>query len=382
VPVPEHDLPVLLPLDVVFEDFKRSPLVETPEFYRTTCPRCGAPATRETDTMDTFVCSSWYFDRFASPRYEDGPLERGAVNYWMPVDQYIGGIEHAVLHLLYARFFTMFLKDIGLLEVEEPFARLLTQGMVINRGAKMSKSKGNVVDPDETVARYGADTVRIFMLFASPPERDLDWSEQGVEGAYRFLTRVWRLFQSHHSLVRDLAVDPKRLANVSGELREIRRKTHDTIKKVTGDIEDRFHFNTAIASIMELINLLMGVEVEEVQDEVGRMVLREATESYILLLSPFAPHIAEEMWERIGHARPVAQEPWPAYDPEVIRRDEMVMVIQVNGKVRGKITVPVDWEDEAIKRAALTEGSVQRWLAGKAIKRVIVVPRRIVSIVV
>jgi leucyl-tRNA synthetase len=413
VPVPYADLPVVLPLELQFEYGARSPLAEAPSFYEVSCPRCGQAARRETDTMDTFVDSSWYFERYTSPHASDAPFDVHAVDYWMPVDLYIGGIEHAVLHLLYARFWTKVLRDLGLVKYDEPFTRLLTQGMVcmetlwceahewrfpqqvrdgtcvecgrpvtVGRMEKMSKSKHNVVDPDDMIRRYGADTTRLFILFAAPPERDLDWSDQGVEGCSRFLNRVWRIVRRIIVHTADLPRDADSLAAASGAALALRRKTHQTIRKVTEDIQDRFHFNTAVAAIMELINLLYQFAVEEVQDEPTQQALREAAEAAALLLSPFTPHIAEELWRQLGHSESILLAPWPSYAPALTQEDEITIVIQVNGRVRSRLTVPASITEDDLREATLHHERIQEWLTGKTVRKVIVVPQKLVNIVV
>nr|WP_244148056.1 leucine--tRNA ligase [Syntrophobacter fumaroxidans] len=381
VPVPEKDLPVVLPTDVALLPNGASPLPAHAPFLNTDCPRCGGPARRETDTMDTFVESSWYFARFACARYDQGPLDLPKVKYWMPVDQYIGGIEHAVLHLLYSRFFVKVLRDMGALEVDEPFRNLLTQGMVIKDGAKMSKSKGNVVDPDDMIKAYGADTVRLFCLFASPPEKDLEWSDQGVEGSFRFLSRIWRLVSDNLDALRSA---PRH--NGGGALPEpleaLHRKTHQTIKKVTEDIRDRFHFNTAIAAIMELVNQIY--QVVEGGSRAGNIwpVVKEAVEALILLVSPMAPHIAEEIWHELGHTRSVLLEPWPEWSGKALQAEEVMLVVQVNGRLRSRITVPSDATPEQMEAAALADSRVQEFIAGKPVRKVVVVPKKIINVVV
>jgi leucyl-tRNA synthetase len=378
-PVPEEDLPVVLPHEVEFTGKGGSPLVECRDFVETRCPQCDGDARRETDTMDTFVESSWYFDRFASPRYDQGPLDKEKVAYWMPVDQYIGGIEHAILHLLYSRFFARVLGELGLVRDKEPFTRLLTQGMVIKDGAKMSKSRGNIVDPEYLVTKYGADTARMFCLFASPPEKDLDWSDQGVEGSFRFLSRVWRLVYENHGWIK--GVEPySREAPIERDLRELRGKVHKTIKKVGEDIE-RFHFNTAISAIMELVNALYQFEPEKRGDPTERSVFKEALEAVILLLSPFVPHIAEELWEAMGKGGSIMKTPWPDYDREAIVEEEVLIVIQVNGKVRDRVTVSSSMGEEEIKGVALEREKVRRHIQDKAVKRVILVPGKLINIV-
>lgn len=381
VPVKEEDLPVILPLDLEMPENGASPLPLSEAFVKTTCPRCGGPGRRETDTMDTFVESSWYFARFACADYTEGPLDHGRVHYWMPVDQYIGGIEHAVLHLLYSRFFTKVLRDMGYLEVDEPFTNLLTQGMVIKDGAKMSKSKGNVVDPDDMIRTYGADTVRLFCLFAAPPEKELEWSDQGVEGAYRFLGRVWRLVVENLEKLK--AVPPYDGRDPLPQLlQSLHRKTHQTIKKVTEDIEQRFHFNTAIAAIMELVNQIYGLLDKAKEDVTAWPVVREAVEAVILMLSPMAPHIAEELWTSLGMPASVAKRPWPTYREEALAAETVLVVVQVNGKLRSRLVVPADISEEALKEAALQDAKIQNFLAGKPVRKAVVVPKKLVNIVV
>ena len=382
-PVPDSELPVILQTDMEFPEDGRSPLKDNDAFINTKCPECNGPAKRDTDTMDTFVCSSWYFDRYTSPRFDESPMDKDAVNYWMPVDQYIGGIEHAILHLLYARFFTKFLRDIGMLEVDEPFERLLTQGMVVKEGAKMSKSKGNVVSLNEILDKYGADTGRLFILFASPPEKDLDWSDQGVEGGHRFINRVWRLIETYVADLKDISVDKKELDNISQELKEVRRITHRTIKKVTEDIQERFHFNTAISAIMEMVNHIYKVEGCFTKADNGSfMVLQESLQTLIHLLSPFTPHIAEEAWEMLGNTGGIHKEEWPSFDPDLIRSEEVLIVIQVNGKVRTRIYVDADIEEDRLKEVVLKDEKAREWIGEKEIKRVIIVPKKLVNIVV
>ncbi|MGE5576755.1 MAG: leucine--tRNA ligase [Syntrophothermus sp.] len=398
VPVPEKDLPVLLPRDVEFTPHGESPLAKSESFVNTTCPHCGGPARRETDTMDTFVCSSWYFARYTDATNRDLPFAKAEADYWLPVDQYIGGVEHAILHLMYARFFTMVMHDLGLLETQEPFTNLLTQGMVLMEGSKMSKSKGNIVDPDEIVNTYGADTARLFILFAAPPERDLEWSEQGVEGSYRFLARVWRLVADLQERIKAVPGYAQGDAGVSGESRsggfakikgdlprsakDLRRQTHQTIKKVTEDISMRFNFNTAISSIMELVNAAYLYKDRVPAGEQAPEVLRELVDTLLLLLAPFAPHITEELWHELGNSRSIHSLPWPSYDPVALAAEEMTIVVQVNGKVRDRLTVPVDIEQEELKAAALSLEKVKEFTGGKSIGNVVVVPKKLVNIVV
>ena len=387
VPVPLDKLPVILPLDAELGDKGRSPLKDMAEFINTDCPKCGKPARRETDTLDTFVCSSWYFDRYTSPRNDQEAFNKEDVDYWMPVDQYVGGIEHAILHLLYSRFFHLVFNDLGLINPPEPFARLLTQGMVIKDGAKMSKSKGNVVDPDEIIKNYGADTARLFILFAAPPAKDLEWSDQGVEGCSRFLKRVWRIFgdfaEDMKSAPREL---PKANASLGKELRELRRMTHLPIRRVTDDIQNRIPFNTAIAAIMEQINHLYSFrdwwKSRDNPDDLSKSVVLEAIQTLILMLGPFAPHIAEEMWSELGHSRTVDQTPWPTLESSLTQADEILIVVQVNGKVRQKITVNAAASQEDVRRFSLEDSKVQEWIQGNEIKKIIIVPKKLVNIVV
>jgi leucyl-tRNA synthetase len=381
VPVPEKDLPVVLPLDLELLENGGSPLPFHEPFYSTPCPKCGADARRETDTMDTFVESSWYFARYACPDFDGGPLDKTRVDYWMPVDQYIGGIEHAVLHLLYARFFVKVLRDLGELSVDEPFLNLLTQGMVIKDGFKMSKSKGNVVDPDEMIQTYGADTVRLFCLFAAPPEKDLDWSEQGVEGSSRFLSRMWRLVSENlNDLTAAAAFDGG--AHLPDNLGQLRRKTHQTIKKVTEDVRERFHFNTAIAAVMELVNHLYQVLDNRQPDPMFWPVVREAVEAVIVLSSPMVPHICEELWAMLGHRKLLLETAWPAWDEQALKAGEILIVVQINGKLRSRITVPSDAGDEELEAISLQDSRVREFIEGKEVKRVIVVPKKLINIVV
>ncbi|MCH8208084.1 MAG: leucine--tRNA ligase, partial [Nitrospinae bacterium] len=387
VPVPDKDLPVVLPLNVQLGEDGRSPLQTLDEFINVSCPKCGKPARRETDTLDTFICSSWYFDRFTSPRESGEPFKRENVDYWMPVDQYVGGIEHAILHLLYSRFFQRVFMDMGLVDRAEPFSHLLTQGMVIKGGAKMSKSKGNVVDPDKIIDQYGADTARLFILFAAPPVKDLEWSDQGVEGCFRFLKRAWRIFDHFLNTVKEVNSPlPGPEEDIIKPLRELRRQTHITIKRVTKDIQIRLQFNTAIAAIMEFVNHLYGFQKwQDEQKEKGgadKAVIREAMESLVLLLSPFSPHIAEEMWSLLGNSETVSKSDWPTYDEELIRTEEILIVLQVNGKVRAKFSVAENISEEELKARALKEPKALEWIGGKEVKKVVVAPKRLVNIVV
>ena len=381
VPEKEENLPVVLPHDVQISGKGGSPLSTHAAFVSAACPRCGGPARRETDTMDTFVESSWYFLRYCSPRFEGGIVNRDAAVYWMPVDQYIGGIEHAVLHLLYARFYTKVLRDLGLVKVDEPFNALLSQGMVVKDGAKMSKSKGNVVSDDVIRDKYGADTGRLFELFAGPPEKDLEWSDQGVEGAYRFLTRLWRFtFQHREALI--AARSDFSPNDLPGDLRNLYRLIHRTIKKVTEDIESRFHFNTAIAAIMELLNALSASVQDESKLEIGTPVIKAGLETIITMLYPFVPHIASELWESLDHRGGLDAVTWPQYSEAALEEEQLLIVVQVNGKVRGKITVSADVDQTRIESEALQDQKVRSFLDGKKVQKVIHVPRRLVNIVV
>jgi leucyl-tRNA synthetase len=399
VPEKEEKLPVVLPRDVQISGKGGSPLAEVASFVNAPCPRCGGKARRDTDTMDTFVESSWYFIRYCSPRFEGGMVEPQAADYWMPVDQYIGGIEHAVLHLLYARFYTKVLRDLGLVKVDEPFTALLSQGMVIKDGAKMSKSKGNVVDPDELIRALGADTARLFSLFAAPPEKDLDWNDHGVEGASRFLNRIWRFVLAHVEEIGGGETPPPDRARAAGgeatvggqpaapatpEGRAFRRAIHETIDRVTRDIDDDFHFNTAVSAIMELVNALYAFEGASL-DAVPRTerlgLLREAVETVTLLIAPFCPHIAEEVWSLLGHGDSVFRRRWPTADPAALVKDEVTLVLQVDGKVRSRLVVEVDTSQERIERLALADDKVQPWVGSRRIARVVVVPNRLVNIV-
>jgi leucyl-tRNA synthetase len=385
VPVPYDQLPVELPLDAQLGERGQSPLGSLTEFTNTPCPKCNRPAKRETDTLDTFVCSSWYFDRFTSPRDEAQPFDPEDVNYWMPVDQYVGGIEHAILHLLYSRFFHLVLKDLGRIETPEPFANLLTQGMVIKGGTKMSKSKGNVVDPDDIIKNYGADTARLFILFAAPPVKDLDWSDQGVEGCYRFLKRVWRICLEFLPEIKSANEMPDDSVAVSKELKELRRKTHITIKRVTDDIQKRTQFNTAISACMELVNHLYvfreGWNDADKNDANAQSIVREALSSLVTLLSPFAPHITEEIASLLAPDRKAGQLCWPVHTDALIQADEILIVIQVNGKVRDRVTVASGMSGDEIQSLALASSKVQEFIGEKEVKKVIVVPGKLVNIV-
>ncbi len=413
VPVPEEDLPVVLPKDVELTGEGGSPLETMDSFITVTCPNCGGPAKRETDTMDTFVESSWYFDRFCCADCSEKPgLDRAKVDYWMPVDQYIGGIEHAILHLLYARFYTKMLRDFGVVGVDEPFSNLLTQGMVcketmkcgkhgyllpeevkdgkcthcgleakIGKTEKMSKSLKNVVDPNYIIDEYGSDTARVFCLFAAPPEKDLEWSNQGVDGSFRFLSRVWRIVVDYLDDIKSVApFDGEE--KIEGDLKNLRKKTHQTVKKVTIDIEDRFHFNTAISAVMELVNTLYQTGRPGKDDRRALSVIRETVEDIIILLSPIVPHMTEELWEMIGGEKRLSETAWPSFDEAVAAEEEITIVVQVNGKVRSRIQVSADESDEKIKELALNDERIKQFTGGKDIIKEIYVPKKLVNIVV
>jgi leucyl-tRNA synthetase len=417
VPVPEQDLPIVLPEDAMLLEGGRSPLPGLDTFKKTVCPVCGREdARRETDTMDTFVESSWYFERYCSPRYDTGMFDPAAVAYWMPVDQYIGGVEHAILHLLYSRYFTRVLKELGLVTFKEPFDRLLTQGMVtkesvtcpthgylfpsesekveegqrclkcgepatVGRVEKMSKSKKNVVDPNELMQQYGADTTRLFCLFAAPPERDLEWSETGVEGGYRFLNRVWRLAGDWMEMIAGPAPFDGPPDTLDGDIRELNKKVHQTIQKVTADIEERYRFNTAISAVMELVNAMYVVDTGNASPETAG-VCRFALETVVLLLAPFVPHFSEELWAAMGKPSGVYKQSWPTYREDALEKDELLIVVQVNGKLRNRITLPTDADDLTIKAAALADERVRSFIEGKTVRKVIVVKKKLVNIVV
>lgn len=374
VPVPADQLPVVLPENVEFTGVG-SPLKDMPEFFEVDCPSCGKPARRETDTFDTFVESSWYFSRYTCPDSHDAMLDERE-GYWMPVDQYTGGIEHAILHLLYARFFQKLLRDFGLSSADEPFTNLLTQGMVLKDGAKMSKAKGNTVDPQALIDRFGADTVRLFMMFTAPPEQALEWSDDGVQGASRFLRRFWNAVQNH---VAEGDAPPLDIASLNDKQLQLRRKIHQTIVKVSDDIGRRYTFNTAVAATMELLNAANRFEGSTAQD---RAVIREALDTIVLLLSPIVPHICHELWRVLGHASVPVDEPWPAFDESALAQDTVEIVVQVNGKLRGRIVVDVNADESAVSALALADENVKRFVADNEIRKVIVVPGRLVNVVV
>ena len=421
VPVSEKDLPIVLPEDAGLLEGGKSPIPALEYFRKTICPSCGSTdARRETDTMDTFVESSWYFERYCSPDYDAGMFDKAAVDYWMPVDQYIGGVEHAILHLLYSRYFTRVLNEMNLVKYNEPFTRLLTQGMVcketiscpehgfifpeevktvdnesfcsicgnkvlFGRVEKMSKSKKNVIDPNILLERYGADTTRLFCLFAAPPERDLEWNDQSVEGGYRFLNRVWRIAYKSMDLIKDVDAFSGKIEELAGDSLSFYKKIHKTIKKVTNDIEERSHFNTAISAIMELVNVMYGINFSKIasaKHSSGKSVIRFGLETVALLLSPIVPHFAEELWEALGHKPSIIMVTWPLYNNEALFEDDIVIVVQVNGKLRSKFNVTADTDENIIKERALSDERVKKFITGKTIKKVIVVKKKLVNIVV
>lgn len=377
--VPEDQLPVRLPEDVSFTAGAKSPLATSEEFVHCKCPKCGADATRETDTMDTFLCSSWYYLRYTDAHNDKMPFDKELNNYWGPVDQYIGGIEHAILHLLYSRFFVKVLRDAGLVDYDEPFSNLLTQGMVIKDGAKMSKSLGNVVSPEEILSKYGADTARLFILFAAPPERELEWSDQGVEGSFRFLNRIWRIVQAFENVLAQKVTEYDH-SNLSEADKDLRRVLHSSIKKVTNDIETRFNFNTAISTMMELVNALYAYK--EAAKEPNAGLIYEAISDLIKMMSPFVPHITEELWRgAIDANSSVHEQSWPECDEEALKVDNVEIVLQVNGKVRGRLTVPAEATKEELEKIAMADANVQAHIGDATVRKVICVPGRLVNIV-
>ncbi len=380
IPVPDDQLPVLLPEHIEITQQGGSPLARVPEFVNTTCPKCGGPARRETDTMDTFVDSSWYFYRYTDAKNAKAPFDRAIADYWFPIDQYIGGVEHAILHLIYSRFWTRVMRDLGLVTNGEPVKRLFTQGMVIKDGAKMSKSKGNVVSPDDMVARYGADSARLYSLFAAPPDRDLDWQDDGVAGVSRFLSRVYRLVMKHSAVARgagNATAEPS-----DAESTKLLRKLHQTIAKVTHDFEGRWHFNTSVAAIMELVNEMQAADAQLGNGDVPAPVVRELLRSLVLLLSPFAPHLAAELWEELGEKGAVLRVAWPTSDPLLAKEDELEIPVQVNGKLVTVVRVAADASAKDIEAAALADEKVQSRIAGKTVVKIIVVPAKLVNLVV
>ena len=403
VPVPDDQLPVILPDKIEITQQGGSPLARVPEFVNTTCPVCGGPAKRETDTMDTFVDSSWYFYRYTDAHNSSAPFGRERAEYWFPIDQYIGGVEHAILHLIYSRFWTKVMRDLGLVTNDEPVERLFTQGMVIKDGAKMSKSKGNVVSPDDMVARYGADSARMYSLFAAPPDRDLDWQEDGVAGVSRFLGRVWRLVTKYSEIARsgtvgshpsskerskdgatsskDGATSSKDGATRSSQ-QKLLRKLHQTIAKITQDFEGRWHFNTDVAAIMELVNEIQDADAQLASGEVPASVVRELLRTLVLLLAPFAPFLAAEMWEQLGEEGAILRAPWPKSDPELAREDEIEIAVQINGKLVTVVRGAAGADSKTQEAAALADEKVKARIAGKTVVKVIVVPGRAVNLVV
>ena len=380
VGVPDDQLPVVLPKDAPFTGEGGNPLEKVPSFVQASCPRCGGPARRETDTMDTFVDSSWYFYRYLSPRKPDGPFDGGAVRHWFPIDLYVGGIEHAILHLVYSRFWTRMMRDLGLVTFDEPVTRLFPQGMVHKDGEVMSKSKGNTVSPDDMCRQYGADTLRLYILSVAPPEDSLEWNDKNVAGVHRFLHRVWALLDRHAAAIAG-ETRPRVPAELSPTARALRRKVHQTIRRITDDVEDRLKLNTAVSALIELEHAIADAEGEVGQGP-ERPVLREALETLVLLLSPFAPHIAEEMWERLGRRFSIVDRPWPVADAAIAREEELELAVQVNGKVRGHITVPAEASEEEVRRLALAEPRVAEHVAGRQIAKMVVVPGRLISVVV
>ena len=402
VPVPLDDLPVLLPKVAEFTGRGDSPLAHVPEFVNVTCPKCGGPARRETDTMDTFVDSSWYFYRFCDPQDDTLPFAPDTVAYWGPVDFYVGGVEHAILHLIYSRFFARVFRDIGMTSIAEPFTRLLTQGMVLKDGNVMSKSVGNVVDPDDMIQKFGADAIRLYVMFVAPPEKEIEWTDAGLEGSFRFLARVWRLVDQLAETIGGEGIPAAATLELDEGERALRRKTHETIRRVSQDLDPRVHLNTAVSALMELVNELYAfcnrsgcIRIGRDQDDPAAVgviersstvaVLKEAVEALVLMLSPFAPHMAEELWERLGHSAGVVAAGWPAFDETVARAAEIVVPVQVNGKVRARVTVPIDIGEEDLKSLALADPSVIKHLEGKTVRKVVVAggqTGRIVSVVV
>jgi leucyl-tRNA synthetase len=384
VAVPDDQLPVVLPKITQFTGRGDSPLAQVPEFVNTTCPICDQPARRETDTMDTFVDSSWYFYRFADAHNDKLPFDPAKVKYWAPVDFYSGGVEHAILHLIYSRFFSRVFRDLGMVDHAEPFTHLLTQGMVLKDGAVMSKSKGNVVDPDTMISRVGADALRLYVMFVAPPEKEVEWTDSGLEGSFRWLHRVWHIAQEWKERARQAGSGPIAHATLHDTERALRRKTHETIRRVSGDVEVRKQFNTAISAMMELVNDLYAFTKRQDTDPTpsGARVVREAVEALIVMLSPFAPHTAEELWEQYGHAGTLSAARWPEFDAEAARADEIEIPVQVNGKVRGRVLVPPDIADSELEQIALANPAVQSYTQGKSVKKVVIAKGRLVSIVI
>jgi len=380
VPVPDEQLPVLLPEQIEITQEGGSPLAKVPEFFNTTCPKCDGPATRETDTMDTFVDSSWYFYRYTDAKNLKAPFDSAKVGYWFPIDQYIGGVEHAILHLIYSRFWTKVMRDLGMVTNDEPATRLFTQGMVIKDGAKMSKSRGNVVSPDEMVGRYGADATRMYALFAAPPDRDLDWQEDGVAGVSRFLARVYRLVRRFAPVA--VAAKGAEAGVPSGVSLTLLRKMHQTVAKITQDFGGRWHFNTSIAAVMELVNEMMAADAAMADGEVPGAVVAELMRTLVLLIAPFAPFLSAELWEELGEQGDVLRAKWPASDAALAKEDEIEIPVQINGKLRSLVRVSADADNATIEAAALADVKIIEWLAGKKPVKVIVVPGKLVNLVV
>jgi leucyl-tRNA synthetase len=380
VPVPDKDLPILLPPNPKLTGMGESPLAATPEFVNTTCPKCGGPARRETDTMDTFVDSSWYFYRYCDPHNDKAPYDSAKVGYWFPIDQYIGGITHAILHLLYSRFWCKVMRDLGLITHGEPASRLFTQGMVLKGGVAMSKSRGNVVDALEMAEKFGADTGRLYTLFAAPPEKDLEWSEESIEGSWRFLNRVFRLVERHAESGRGTIRGNFDIAKASEKEKTLLRKTHQTLRRVTQDFESRWHFNSAIALLMELTN---EIYAQEPLEEGMRPELRkEVLELLTLMLAPMTPHLAEELWEMFGHTDGLWKTSWPAFDSELAREEEVEVVVQVNGRVRGKLKVPAGLAENELVTRAMAEHFVTQHSNGKRVVKHFFVPDKLLNLVV
>ncbi len=374
VPVPEEDLPVILPEVVEFRPTGESPLKTAKDFVDVKCPKCAKDARREIDTMDTFVDSSWYYLRYISPDMDNKPFDSEDVNNWLPVDQYIGGVEHAILHLLYSRFITKVISDLGYINFDEPFKRLFTQGMIVKDGAKMSKSKGNVVSPDDLIKKYGADTVRLYTLFIGPPEKDAEWSDRGVEGGYRFLKRVWTLLDTLNEAPEE-GGDEKLKASLL-------RKMHQTIKKVTEDVDGEFHFNTAISAVMELVNEVYAGLSDKGKASFDKATLKEVMENMTLLLAPFVPHMAEELNQRLGGTDSIFKAAWPAYSEDMLQADTVVIPVQVNGKVRNTLELALNLDQEKVKETVLADEKVGEWLSGKEICKWIIIPNKLINIVV
>jgi leucyl-tRNA synthetase len=387
VPVPYHQLPVELPKVTNFTGRGDSPLAQVADFVNVSCPTCGGRARRETDTMDTFVDSSWYFYRFCDPKNDALPFDAAKAKYWMPVDFYSGGVEHAILHLIYSRFFARVFRDLGMVDHDEPFEHLLTQGMVLKDGAVMSKSKGNVVDPDQMLQEVGADALRLYVMFVAPPEKEVEWSDSGLEGSWRFLARVWRLVDQWAGRVRNAApIASIGTSGLDAAERKLRRKTHETISRVTVDVEQRIHLNTSISALMELVNEMYvfgdAVHKGAAARPQSESVLREAIEALVIMISPFAPHTAEELWEMTGHEGGLAKASWPSFDEAVAKADEIVVPVQVNGKLRSRLTVPADISEGELRARALADAAVQSHVDGKNIKSVVIVKGKLINVVV